>query len=299
MPLLRPCSPALALALNAGLPMNIADLFIFTLLDGTILRFCAWDYDLTIGGDVYSSAKPWLTRSKWNVTNTMQVPSLTVFIRAQNDDFNGGTNIKKQAGDGLFDGAQFLLSRLYIPAPIPITGPDTTTYGTIDLFGGNTAGLDIIGTKITLSIKGMSNLLDQYAPRNIYQVGCNHAFCDLGCTLNRATFTASYTMGATPTDIFVPWSGAAPGNYLNYTQGTLAATGGPASGQRRTVVLATTSGLTLAYPFSDTPLTGDAFTAFEGCDKTFNSGTGQSCTDRANTDNYDGYEFVPPPTAAI
>ena len=280
--------------------MDIADLFTFTLVDGvTVLRWCAWDYDLKVAGEVYSSQNPWLTRSKWSVTNTMTVPSLTVYLRALNSGFNGGANIKKQIGDGLFDGATFLLSRLYIPSPIPRTGPDTTTYGVIDIFGGNTAGLDLIGTKATISVKGKNNLLDQYAPRNIYQVGCNHAFCDIGCTLNRASFTTAYTVGASPTDIFIPWSGTAPVNFLNYTQGTVAMTSGAASGQRRTIVLATSLGLTLAYPLSDDPVIGDTFTAFEGCDKTFDSGTGQSCTDRANTDNYDGYEFVPPPTAAI
>jgi uncharacterized phage protein (TIGR02218 family) len=298
--LLRNCSPALALALANNAPMDIADLFVFTLVDGSIQRWCSWDADLSVSGQSYSSQKPWLTRSKWNVTNTMEVPSLTVYLRALNDNFNGGANVKTQINNGLFDGCTFQLSRLYIPAPIdPRVGPDTATYGTMQLFGGDVAGIDLIGTRADITVKGSTNRLDQYAPRNVIQVPCNHAFCDPGCTLLRASFTTSFVMGSSPTSVFVPWSGSAPSNYSNYVAGTVAVTSGAASGARRTVVAASSLGLTLAYPLYALPTGGDTFTAFQGCDKTFNSGSGQSCTDRSNTQNYRGFEFTPPPLAAI
>jgi hypothetical protein len=46
------------------------------------------------------------------------------------------------------------------------------------------------------------------------------------------------------------------------------------------------------------PIAADGFTAFEGCDKSFNSGSVQSCTSRSNTQHYRGFEFVPPPNSA-
>ena len=76
-------------------------------------------------------------------------------------------------------------------------------------------------------------------------------------------------------------------------------TGGPASGGRRTIAAADASGLSLSYPLYGVPGPGDTFSAFQGCDKSFNSGSGQSCTARANTGNYRGFEFVPPPNASI
>ena len=291
---LRDCPAPLALALQGDVELWSADLFKFTLVDGvTTFYWCAWPTDLVVSGQTYSSRAPWLKRSKWNVTNTMAVPSLTVDLMALNDAFNGGASIKQQIHNGVFDGASFLLSRAFMPTP-----NDTSSLGAIDLFGGDTAGIDLIGTTATITIKGKVNKLDQFVPRNIFQIGCNHAFCNPGCTLNRVTYTASYTVGASPTSTFIPWA-SAPASPGKYALGTIAFTSGPDSAQRRTITAADSSGLTLAYPLYSTPAPGDAFTAFEGCDKTFNSGSGQSCTDRANTQHYRGYEFIPPPNSSF
>ncbi|HEX3916531.1 MAG TPA: DUF2163 domain-containing protein [Caulobacteraceae bacterium] len=292
--ILRPCSPALAAALAAGAPLWRADLFSFTLADGvTVLNWSSWDGPLTCAGVANASQRPWIERSNWNVANTLEVPSLACRLVALGDGFAGGAQIKLQIHNGLFDGASFLLSRAFMTAP-----GDADALGAIALFGGKVGGVDIIGTTATLTIKGKVNDLEQNVPRNLYQIGCNHAFCDAGCTLSRASFTAAFTAGAAPTPVFIPWSGSPPGNATSYQNGTLTMTGGPASGQRRMIATADSTGLTLAYPLYQTPAPGDAFTAFQGCDKTLNSGSGQSCTDRANTLNYRGYPFVPPPNTA-
>jgi len=292
--LLRPASPALAAALAGGAPLWSADLFVLTLAAGAgAYNWTSWDSDLALAGVTYASASPWLTRSSWNVTSTVEVPSLTVYLRALDAPFAGGANLKTQIHNGLFDGAAFLLSRAYMTAPGAVAA-----LGAVLLFGGFVGGVDIVGTTATLQIKGKVNNLDQNAPRNLYQVGCNHAFCDAGCTLSRAAFTASFAVGAAPTAAFIPWSGAAPGNATNYQNGTLTLASGAAAGQSRTIAQATGAGLALAYPLYAVPAPGDAFTAFQGCDKTFDSGSGQSCTDRSNTLNYRGFPFVPPPNSA-
>jgi len=292
--ILRAASPALAAALQGGVPLWSAELFTFTLVAGApTFRWTSFDGDLVAGGQTYLSRKPWLTRSKWNVTNTMEVPSLTVKLAALNDGFNGGVSIKAQIHNGLFDGASFLLSRAYMTTP-----GDTTALGTIDLFGGEVAGLTLIGSLATITIKGKVNKLNQYVPRNVYQIGCNHAFCDPGCTLSRASFTSSYTVGSSPSVSFIPWT-STPSSPARYTGGTITFTSGPASGESRNISKADGTGLTLSYPLYVAAAPGDGFTAFEGCDKTFNSGSGQSCTDRSNTQHYRGFEFVPPPNAAV
>jgi uncharacterized phage protein (TIGR02218 family) len=291
---LRTCSPALALALQGGVQLWSADIFKFALVDGvTVYTWAAWDSDLTVGSTVYSSRAPWLERSQWNVSNKMEVPSLKVTLAALNDSFEGGGNIKLQIHNGLFDGATFLLSRVFMDSP-----GNTVALGTIDLFGGSVSGIELTGLAADITIKGKVNLLDQNAPRNVFQIGCNHAFCDTGCTLNRAAYTTSYTVGTSPTTTFIPWT-SAPSNPTRYINGTMALTGGAASGQRRNIANADSTGLTLAYPLYVLPSAGDAFTAFEGCDKTFNAaGSVQSCTARGNTQNYRGFEYVPPPNSA-
>lgn len=295
--LLRPCSPALALLLaNGNLPkLFSADLFEFTLLGGaTTYYWTNWGKNIDLGAQTYISKAPWLSRSKWGLTNKMSVPNLTVKLSAFNTSFGGGANIKTQIHNGLFDGASFRMRRAFM-----VNAGDTSTFGAIDIFGGLVSSIQMDGSTVEITIKGKNNTLDQSVPRNMYQAGCNHAFCDPGCTLNRASFTTAYLVGTTPTSMFIPWAGAPPGNFALYLNGTVTLTGGAGAGQSRTVAVADATGLTLSYPLYIVPAAADGFDAFQGCDKTFNSGSGQSCTDYANTQHYRGFEFIPPPTTAV
>lgn len=242
----------------------------------------------------YRSRAPWLKRSKWSVTNTMQVPTLSVYLFGLDDGFAGGADIKAQITNGLFDGAQMTLTRVFfMSADAPLLDPG------ILLFGGPVANIEPQGSGFVINVKGKSNLLNQYAPRNLYQLGCEHAFCDAGCTLLRSSFTTAYTVGSSPTRTFIPWSGSPPGNASHYRYGTVTFTSGPCAGQKRTVRAADSTGLTLVHPLIGTPVAGDAFTAFEGCDKALNSGSGQDCTARSNTQNWRAFPFVPPADTAF
>jgi uncharacterized phage protein (TIGR02218 family) len=293
--LLRACSPALAAALADGGPLWAADLFVFTLADGvTQYHWTSWDRDLVAEGVTYASRDPWLSCSGWSVTNTLEVTTSTITMAALNGAFNGGANLKTQIHNGLFDGASVLISEAYMTTP-----GDAGALGPLPVFGGKVGAIDLTGAEASLTVNSKVNDLAQNVPRNLYQIGCNHSFCDAGCTLNRAAFTAAFAVGSSPapTSTFIPWA-SAPGDPVLYAGGWVAFTSGAASGSRRTVLAADSEGLTLAYPLYQAPAAGDAFTAFEGCDKTFNSGSGQSCADRGNTQHYRGFEFVPPPNSS-
>lgn len=288
---MRSCSGALALVLaSGGVELWSADLFTFTLSDGTtIYRWTSFDEDLVANLFTFTSRKPWLQRSKWNVKNTMEVPSLNVTLAALNDAFAGGASIKAQIHNGLFDGATCKLERAFMLAP-----GDTVALGTILLFSGQVAGIDLDGTKADIGVKGLVNKLDQNAPRNVFQAGCVHTFCDPGCTLLRASFTTTYTMGSSPapTKTFVPWA-SAPGTPSRYNGGTLRFTTGPDSSQSRTIDKADSTGLFLSYPLYALPVAGNMFTAFEGCDK-----TKTRCSALANLQNWRAFPHVPPAETA-
>lgn len=293
---LRSCSGPLALALAGGVALSRAKLFKFVLADGvTTYYWAAWNHDLTHGGQLYTATKPWVECTTWNVSNKMEVPNLKVTLAALNDGFSGGANIKLQIHDGLFDGATVLYTKVFMETP-----NDTDTLGGIDLFGGYVADIDLDGLRAKMNCKGKITTLAQNTPRNIYQIPCNHAFCDPGCTLLRASFTTSYVTGSSGlTRSFIPWSGSPPANPGRYANGTVSYTSGPNSGSRRNVQAANSSGLSLAYPLNFLPSPGDTFTAFEGCNKAFNDGVNiQDCTARSNTQHHRGFEFVPPPNAA-
>lgn len=290
---LRDASPALKAALAAGTIRYSANLITIALTDGeTILHWTDFDQSLRYAGTLYASGAPFLSRPTWGVKNTMEVPELSLKIMSDNGGFNGGSALQAQIHDGLLDGASFLLQRAMMGDD---ANPDTL--GVIPLFAGKVAAIDLDGVTATVGVKGKNNDLDQYVPRNLYQVGCNHAFCNAGCGLSRATFTSAFTVGSAATSSFIPWS-SAPSAPTSYQNGTLTITSGDGTGSRRTIAAASSAGLILAYPLPFVPAAGDAFTAFKGCDKTRNSGSNQSCTAYSNTAHFRGFPDVPPPATA-
>jgi uncharacterized phage protein (TIGR02218 family) len=290
---LRAASPALVAALAAGACRYSANLITITLIDGTtVFNWTDFDQDLDFAGTVFTSRGQYLSRPSWKVSNTTEVPDLSLKVSSINTAFNGGGSLELQIHSGLFDGATFLMQRAMMGLDA-----NPNTLGVVPLFGGKIAGIDLDGLTATIGAKGKINDLDQYAPRNLYQIPCNWAFCSPGCTLSKSAYTASYDVGADPTTTFIPWA-SAPSNATTYQNGTLVINSGSASGSRRSIAAASSLGLTLAYPLSFLPSAGDAFSAIQGCDKTLNSGSNQSCTAYGNTSHYRGFPDVPQPSLA-
>lgn len=290
---LRAAPPALVAALAAGTIRYSADLMTIRLADGvTVLRWTNFDRDLTYAGQVFLAQSTLLNRMTWKVTNTLEVPGFTLKASSLNTGFNGGAALQVQIHAGLLDGAAFLGQRAMMGADA-----NPNTLGVVSLFAGKVAGIDLDGLTAAIAIHGKINDLDQYAPQNLYQIPCNHAFCDSGCTLSKAAFTSSFAIGSSPSTIFIPWA-SAPANPTAYQNGVIAITSGLASGSRRTIVAASAAGMTLSYPLPFMPAAGNGFTAQKGCDKTYNSGSNQSCTAYSNTAHYRGFPDVPPPGSA-
>jgi hypothetical protein len=293
------------------IPFYKADLYTVTLRDRTTIY--RWtDFDRTIrligtGAIEYDflAQGPCLQRTQLGVKNTVEVPELTITLAALDTDFVGGQSIKTQLHNGFFDGATIWLDRtLFAQAPVINTGTVSGVFGgngsdpAGNLFAGRMSTAKITGVGAQLTVKGANVLMNQYVPRNEYQLPCVHNFCDPGCTLAAATFTTTNTAGAGSTRAIVKW-GTVPGAPNVYTYGKVTMTSGVAIGQVRTVKFSSAAGLVLQYPFYNTPATGDTYSILKGCDKAFESGSGQSCTDYANTQNYRGFEFIPTADTAI
>lgn len=292
--ILRPCSGALATALAAGNVPYQADMFTIQ-LPSTTLRFTSWDSDLLVaafgGGFVtFTSAAPWLNRDTWSVSNTMEVNTLTVTLMDNTlTGFGGSTlSLRAQIHNGLFDGGTLFLQRLFMPTP-----GDTATYGTVDLFKGDIGSATMSGAKATLKVRAKNSRLSVNTPRNVYQPSCQHTFCDVGCTLSLATFTASYTLlgGSTRTSLNIVGGPTSP----QLVNGTITMTSGVNAGlpPRNIIAWDGFSNITLSYPLSFTPSGGDTATIAMGCDKTVNT-----CVNTyANGLNFGGFPLIPPPAS--
>jgi uncharacterized phage protein (TIGR02218 family) len=301
--ILRPCSVALATALAAGARLLEADLFTVTLQGGTVYRWTSWSADLVVAGSTFFSSGQWLSRGTWGVKNTMEVPTLEVTLLSSAASFGAGgaPSLRTQLHNGLFDGATLLLQRLFMPAYV--NPPDTSTYGTIDIFAGDVGACTLQGAKATLKVRGKNSRLSEHAPRNVYQPGCIHTFCDSGCTLTASSFTIGYTVGAvaTRTVITLPVATTYATPAQSLKGGTLTMINGVAAGQKRGIIDYATFtppflptqliAVTLAYPLTVAPSPGDVFTTFSGCDKTL-----LTCANVYNNKvNFRGFPFVPPP----
>lgn len=298
-----------ALASMATSPLAKADLFTFTLVNGTIYRYTDFDQPIKYQptGDVFN-ASGWslIQRSRLSVKNTVEVPELVLDVAASDTDFVGGSNFKTAIHNGLLDGATVGLDRVFLQTPVSgnpvvasINAIGTGNTGILNypgaLFSGRMSEAKITAVGAQLTIKGANVLMNQNVPHNFYQLACQHNFCDAGCTLPESTYTTAQTVGTGsggPTSSFLPWA-SVPANPLIYSFGKVTMTSGLANGQVRTIKAATSAGVYLQYPFYDLPAAGDTFNALQGCNKNYNDGSGQSCNDRSNTQHFRGFPFVP------
>jgi hypothetical protein len=187
---------------------------------------------------------------------------------------------------GALDGAVIQRDRWFF------AGPGLTPVGGMPMFYGFTASLDkLTRTQAVLKVKSDLVLLNIRMPRNLYQPNCVYTIYDSGCGVSQASYANHASVGASPTATFIPWTGAA----AQFTGGLVEFESGANINVVRTIKSADATGLTLAYPLPTTPLAGDNFVAYPGCDRTLAGG----CAFFANQSRFRAHPFVPTPELAV
>lgn len=274
----------------------VGELFTVSLLSGTVYRWTSFDSNLTVAPYTWLAANggaPLITRNRWGVKKTVEVPELELRLGAS-DTLLG--NIKTEIHNGLFDGGRVEMDRVFMPTP------GDTQFGYVLLFNGRMSGSVIDAEGVTLTAKGDNVLMNQQAPRNLYQTNCLHTFCDPECALLAANYTASGTLGvvANASNFAVTVSGGLALTLFNL--GTITMTSGAALGQVRTIRIADTTAVALTYPFYDLPANGDTCSLLMGCDRqqascqTRTTNTGSSVS---NIQHFRGYPYVPQAEIAV
>lgn len=276
-------------------PCWIAELFTVS----NIGWWTSFDQSLTLAGTTWLSpgdGAPLVTRNRFGVKNTVEVPELELRIGCS-DSLMG--NLKAQVHNGLFDGGTVEVSRVFMPTP------GDTKYGRVILFSGRIAGSVIDAEGITVTSKGHNVLMNQQAPRNLYQTNCLHTFCDTGCAIAGGeaafTFTGRTCSGGTTARAIV-WTVPQGFTASQFTLGKVTMTSGAASGQVRTVRLASGVSLALTYPLYDAPSPGDTFSILMGCDRQQATCAAHVNTNGAGVDNsqhYRGFPYVPQAELAV
>lgn len=278
-------SVALKTFLATRAPFWQADLFTFTLASGTVYRWTTSDRDISVAGAIWSAVGPVLTRTGWSVKNTMTIASMTLKLFSTGTDF-GGINIKSAIHNGLLDGAVVSLRRVIMP-----TFGDTSL-GPVDIFTSRVSTVTVTALGADIVVKGGNVALQQYAPKNTYQLGCIHALYNAGCTLVRTAHQETHTV-TTASTIVVQLSSPSIDPAL-FLHGTVLVTSGAAAGSLRTIKSVSSSGVGLAYPLYVAPQLGDTAVLTQGCNHSL-----ARCSVFGNTAHYRGFPFIPPVETAF
>lgn len=276
---------------------DVVDLFLFTLVDGTVLRYAGGDKDIVYGTDTYScgattSGPYFQTRQnrglcKWKIG--LEVDQLSFDVLPGSGTVEGFTFLSA-CRLGLFDGATMTLYRAFMP-----TYGDTSA-GLVNVFTGRVVEIDCGRSLVTFNINSHLELLDQQMPRNLYQPGCLNTLYDTGCTLLSSAFRVSGTVSSGSTVSLVNTGLSQATGYFD--QGTISFTSGQNNGFKRNVKAYThgsPSTVAVLIPLPFAPASSDSFTIIPGCDK-----QQSTCNSKfSNLANFRGFPYVPQPETGI
>ncbi|HTZ79056.1 MAG TPA: DUF2163 domain-containing protein [Stellaceae bacterium] len=304
---MKPASDALR-TLLAGNQFVVADLYTFTLVEGAVLRWTSFDVDVAANGNTFSSGArggPFFDRkdnkakAHWKLG--VEVDTLSFDVVPGGATVNG-LPFLEACRLGAFDGAELQLERAFLPPLAPGTPlPLQASAGTVILFVGRVAEVDLGRSLATFSINSHLELLNLQLPRNLFQSGCVNALYDDACGVSRAPYQVSASVTSWQPDAGVIATGyhGAPNDWFD--QGSITFTSGPNQGFARTVKASGTDGasftnITTTQPFPFAPNVGDAFLLLPGCDKSLGPG---GCPKFNNVARFKGFPFVPVPETAV
>lgn len=202
-------SPALAAFLTnspvAPTKCIINELYTITLQNGAILRFTNYQNPLTVGGHVFTPFN--ISRTSLSSGVGTDVDSIDIDLSPLATDQVNMEPILETIQQGFWDAAAVFIQRLYMPTP-----GDVATLGTLTLFSGTIGEFKTVGrTKASFSVDSYFSLFNLQMPKNLFSPGCRHLLYDVGCTLLKASFTASGTVGVGGNTILFPTNLTQPG----------------------------------------------------------------------------------------
>jgi uncharacterized phage protein (TIGR02218 family) len=291
---MKPASTALQ-NLLASRQFFAADLYTFTLIGGGVLRYCSGDRDITAGGRLFTSQGPRLdrkdTKAKCHWKIGIAVDTLVFDVMPQASDLVNGQPFLAACVQGAFDGAELQLERAFMASY-----GDTST-GTVILFVGRVAEIDLGRAIATFAINSHLELLNTQLPRNLWQPGCVNSLGDASCGVDLASFGIGGSAASASSASVIAATLVQATGYFD--QGKLAFTSGANAGLTRSVkswVAGSPGVIALLAPFPNAPAAGDAFTIYPGCDKTLGP---NGCAKFANTARFKGYPFIPTSETAV
>lgn len=292
-------NPAFVNFILSNQRMLIAELYTFTLLDGSNIYFTSLDMDLNVDGNTYVANSLRIEGLKYKVAVGLQVDEQDIKISAYPEDTLGGAQFFAAVQEGLLDGAYLSRRRGFWAVSTGISYRDYALppVGVVELFIGRVATISKIGrTHVEMKLKSPLSLLDIEMPRNTYQPGCQYTLFDQGCGLLKASFTFSgVVFGVVDADLGITVTGGIPSpigadGIPTYSFGRLLFTSGSNNDLQVSIAANDSSIMGFQYPPIKNIQPGDTFDAWPGCSKTDNT-----CDLKfSNKIHFRGFPRVPP-----
>jgi uncharacterized phage protein (TIGR02218 family) len=271
--------------LNSNLQLAYADLFTFTFLDGTSLRYTSADKPVPWGGNTFTVG-PLIKRGRVKLQVGISVDTLDIQLSAGPGIQVNSKPLMAFIAAGGMDGARVRLERAFMPDwQSPVTG-------VLQQFSGRINDVSIGRFEVALSVQSDLELLNTKVPRNLYQPGCVNTVYDGACGKNRTALTVTNAVTASPTPTKSVFDSTLTQATGYFDLGVVAFTSGANASISRTIKSFVSGGLiTTIAPFPFAPAAGDTFTVYPGCDKTM-----ATCNSRfSNLPRFRGFPFIPVP----
>lgn len=256
----------------------MADLYTFTLNNGTIYRFTNYDIDLTWDGNKYTKNGLSFERNGTRITTGVEVDTLDITVYQKDTTFEGIGILKIIANGGL-DGAEFKLERLFFNNPL-------TPVGSLWVFSGRVSECEATRYDGKITVKSDLELLNIQMPRNLYQASCIHSLYDSGCGIPKTGAAGTITsVNGTSFGVSI----AAADSF--YNEGMIEFTSGANNGVKRTIKTHLSNTVTVTLLPNNKVNVGDTIKLYAGCDR-----TQSTCKNKFNNlNNFRAFPFVPIP----
>ncbi|MFW1730195.1 DUF2163 domain-containing protein [Acinetobacter baumannii] len=285
---MRQASPKLIALLDSN-QFIMADLYTITTIQGIEYRYTNYDFDLTVGGKVFSSQGPIISREGISLSLGIEVDNLSITIGTNESTKFGEVPVAQAFHNGVLDGARFKLERIFMDAQTPTD----TSASTLVLFEGRIVEPEFDRYEIKASVVSDVDGLKLQMPRNLYQPGCLNTLFDSACGLRSADFAVNTTIGANSTPNRILCDLSQPQGW--FTQGVVEFLEGVNIGIKRTVRLHETGALLLTLPLLEMPAIGESIRVYPGCDKRL-----ETCSNRFNNRaRFRGSPYVPVPETSV
>src|SRR4029077_7638619 len=200
---MKPASAGLVALLADSEQFIIADLYTFTLVGGSLLRYSAAPSAISANGHTFVLG-PKFERSRTKVVIGTQVDELEVRVYPESTDQIGDLPFLEAAWQGQLDGALLQLERAFMP-----TYGDTSS-GTVALFAGRISDIDCSRTGVELKCRSPLELLNIQIPRRLWQASCSHIFGGPMCQFNRESLSITFSAGDGSTQTVITNAPSAP-----------------------------------------------------------------------------------------